>query len=118
MTTRFKPVPASPNAVSSRAPQSDAQHFVEPISVSTAIDDPMGALVRLLDSTDRVRIEAHDGGYLHAIFTTKIMRFKDDVEFELEGRTLHVRSASRVGYSDLGANRKRVEWLRAQLSQR
>jgi uncharacterized protein (DUF1499 family) len=44
------------------------------------------------------------------------LRFVDDVEFLLvpAERVIHVRSASRVGYSDLGTNRKRVEALRAK----
>ncbi|MEM9898790.1 MAG: DUF1499 domain-containing protein [Pseudomonadota bacterium] len=53
--------------------------------------------------------------YIAAVFTTKIMRYKDDVEFRLDDAAVHVRSASRVGYSDLGANRKRIESLRSLL---
>ena len=52
------------------------------------------------------------------VFISRLMRFRDDVEFLLdrEARVFHVRSASRVGYSDLGANAARVERLRALLS--
>ena len=53
--------------------------------------------------------------YLYAEFTTRLMGFVDDVEFlEQDGRT-HVRSASRLGKSDLGVNRKRIETLRQTL---
>ena len=47
---------------------------------------------------------------MHAEFTSVIFRFVDDVEFLLDADSLsiHVRSASRVGYSDLGANRARA----------
>ncbi len=47
-------------------------------------------------------------------FTSAVMRFVDDVEFSLEGSTnsINLRSASRLGKSDLGVNRKRVEKLR------
>ncbi len=52
--------------------------------------------------------------YLHVEFTSLIFRFKDDTEFYLsiEDAKIHFRSASRLGYSDLGANRKRMETIR------
>ena len=50
-------------------------------------------------------------------FTSAVFRFVDDVEFEVDeaARVVHVRSASRVGRGDFGANRKRVEAIRAKL---
>jgi uncharacterized protein (DUF1499 family) len=64
-------------------------------------------------------IKSHQGNYLWATFTSRIFRFVDDVEFRLVGaeNVIHVRSASRVGYSDLGVNRKRVERLRTKFSE-
>jgi uncharacterized protein (DUF1499 family) len=58
-----------------------------------------------------------DAGYLHATFTTPLLKFTDDLELWLDapGGVLQVRSASRLGRSDLGVNRARVERLRAQL---
>ena len=59
-----------------------------------------------------------EDGYLHATFESAVFRFIDDVEFQLspvEG-VINVRSASRVGHSDLGVNRRRVEVLRAELN--
>lgn len=52
--------------------------------------------------------------YWHLEFRSRLFRFVDDVEFlfDLERKVIHVRSASRVGYSDLGVNRKRVERIR------
>jgi len=63
--------------------------------------------------------EEHDG-YLWATFTSRVFRFVDDVEFRMvpSDGIIHVRSGSRVGYSDLGVNRKRVEKLRAGFDQR
>jgi uncharacterized protein (DUF1499 family) len=62
----------------------------------------------------RVRIVTAEECYLHAEFTSALFRFVDDVEFLLDDgtKTIHVRSASRVGYSDLGVNRRRVEAIR------
>lgn len=53
--------------------------------------------------------------YLHATATTRWLRFVDDVEFyyDKEGGLLHFRSASRIGYSDLGANRRRMQEFQA-----
>lgn len=64
----------------------------------------------------RARIVAAEERYIHAAFTSALFRFVDDVEFFLdEGtRTIHVRSASRVGYSDFGVNRRRVEEIRTR----
>ncbi len=52
--------------------------------------------------------------YLHATFTSTLFRFIDDLELSLDenNKLIHIRSASRVGHSDLGQNRKRVERLR------
>jgi uncharacterized protein (DUF1499 family) len=63
--------------------------------------------------------EEHDG-YLWATFTTRLVRFVDDVELRMVSTDgiIHVRSASRVGYSDLGVNRRRVEKLRTLFNQK
>lgn len=62
-------------------------------------------------------ITQNDGSYLHATFTSRLFRFVDDVELRLDaGRgVIHVRSASRVGHSDFGVNRKRVQAVREGL---
>ena len=54
------------------------------------------------------------GPYIRATFTTFLFRFTDDVEFlfDDEKKLIHMRSASRVGYSDLGTNRRRCEAIR------
>jgi uncharacterized protein (DUF1499 family) len=109
---RLRACPDSPNCVSSQA--GDAAHRVEPIAFE---GDPAAALDRLrraVVSLPRARIVSATGGYLHAEFTSLVFRFVDDVELlvDPEQRLIHVRSASRVGYSDLGANRRRVEAIR------
>lgn len=59
-------------------------------------------------------IISQDDDYLHAVFTSAFLRFKDDLELRLDpaNKTIHVRSASRVGHSDFGVNRRRIERLR------
>ncbi|MGB0663924.1 MAG: DUF1499 domain-containing protein [Pontibacterium sp.] len=109
--------PNSPNCVLSQGAQ-DEQHAVAPIRYSGQTSDAKAALERVLAESPRTKIKNSTEYYVHAEFTSLIFRFVDDVEFLIEPASeaegvIHVRSASRVGHSDLGANRKRVEKLRA-----
>lgn len=63
------------------------------------------------------RIETATDTYLHASVKTQLFRFVDDLELLLDSEAglVHVRSASRIGSWDLGANRRRVERLRRKL---
>ena len=61
------------------------------------------------------KIETRSEDYLHATFRSRFFQFVDDLELRREGLVVHVRSASRVGHSDLGANRKRVEAIKENL---
>ncbi|MEL6714840.1 MAG: DUF1499 domain-containing protein [Planctomycetota bacterium] len=110
---RLAPCPASPNCVCSEAGPSE-DSFISAFEVPEG-EDPRAAFERLVGLVaSRGRVAARDGDWLHAVFTTRILRFRDDVELRLDeaARVVHVRSASRLGYSDLGANRARVERLR------
>ena len=111
---KLSPCPDSPNCVSSQSP--DPSHFVEPLSYTDSQTDATARLLKLIESMPRTQIISNTGNYLHAEFTSLIFRFVDDVEFlfDKEKNLIHVRSASRVGYSDLGMNRKRIEALRQQ----
>jgi uncharacterized protein (DUF1499 family) len=112
---RLAPCPESPNCVCSF--DSDDEHAIAPLQAGEDSQASFEQLRTLLQSMSRVRIVADKGNYLHAEFTTPLLRFVDDVEFLLDADAgvIHVRSASRVGHSDLGANRKRVEQLRERL---
>lgn len=114
-TVPLAPCPGSPNCVSSLAPGSDREHYIEPFSFS---GDPAAAWQRLKTAVlaeKRVTIVEERNGYLHAEIRSLIFRFVDDVEFSLaaDAGLINVRSASRTGYSDFGVNRKRVERIRA-----
>ena len=114
--SRLSACPDSPNCVSSQA--ADQRHAIAPLFFS---DDGQAALEKIhkiLQGWPGVRIISQTPGYLHAEFTSTLFRFVDDVEFVVvpnEG-VIHFRSCSRVGYSDLGANRHRMESLRKKLS--
>jgi uncharacterized protein (DUF1499 family) len=104
------PCPSSPNCVSSLA--TDAEHHVEPLRIvgdpTHAIDD----LRRIIEGMPRARIVAANSTGLHAEFRSRIFRFIDDVDLQLDGHVVQIRSASRTGYSDFGVNRERVEAIR------
>jgi len=106
---KLSPCPASPNCVSSEDGTPQAQG-VEPLSADSWAQIPTA--VQALGGT----VTQQESDYIAAEFTSAIFRFTDDVEFRRSADAVHVRSASRVGHSDMGANRKRVDALRAQLS--
>ena len=105
--------PKSPNCVCSTA--SDAGHRIDPFPMRGDARATRAALVTLLEGWPRTTIVASEGDLVRAECRTRLLRFTDDVTFLVDEAAgcVHVRSASRVGYSDLGANRKRIEALRA-----
>jgi len=110
--SKLAPCPASPNCVSSQA--GDRDHSVQPIACTTDTPAAMADLKRIILSMKRSRIVTETGNYIHAEFTSAVWRFVDDVEFYADesAGVIHVRSASRLGTSDFGVNRKRVEAIR------
>ncbi len=106
---RLPACPDSPNCVSTQA--EDAEHRMDPIRFEGNAADAMAAIRQTLSSMPRVKVVSETANYLHAEATSLILRFKDDLEFYFddEERLIHFRSASRVGYSDLGANRSRMQ---------
>jgi uncharacterized protein (DUF1499 family) len=113
---RLKLPPPTPNAVSSQA--GDEAHRVEPLRFDGDPHQAFARLRRLIAGWPGAAIVAESPGYLHAEFSTRWLRFVDDVELYLEGsaKLIHVRSASRLGHSDLGTNRRRVEAIRARFA--
>ena len=113
---RLAPVINKPNNVSSQADVNDRAHYVAPLTFSGDGAVAFQKLCKLVRAQPRASVVTQDGQYLHAEFSSPLMGFVDDVEFLLaaEQTLIHVRSAARLGYSDFGVNRKRVESLRAQ----
>lgn len=111
--------PDSPNCVCSQA--TDALHQIAPIPFQGASDAGMSAIEAAVMSLPRTTIvtKSVSEGYLHAEARSHVFGFVDDVEFWFDeaNHVIHVRSASRVGYSDLGVNRARVELLTQSLMQ-
>ena len=111
---RLKPCPESPNCVCSQA--EDADHAMEPIPFSGLAEDAQDVIRNVINRQPRVKILTDEAGYIHAEFRSLIFRFADDVEFVIdkEKKLIHFRSASRVGHSDMGVNRSRMERIRDQ----
>src|SRR5262245_46267656 len=107
------PCPSKPNCVSSLA--RDAAHQIAPIAFR---GDPAQAMRRLravIEAMPRTHIVSASDSALRAEFTSRLFRFVDDVDCVVDSAAgvIQIRSASRVGYSDLGVNRTRVEAIRA-----
>ena len=108
---RLQPCPSSPNCVCSQ--DSDGEHRIEPIPYLGEASAALARMKSIILAEPRTRVIEEKPNYLHAVFTSRVFRFQDDVEILVDdtAKILQVRSASRVGHSDLGVNRKRVERL-------
>ncbi len=106
--------PDSPNCVSSQS--DDPRHAIAPFRYEGTAEKAKAILIKTVLGMKRSRIVISEELYLHAEFTSAFFRFVDDVEFLLDDgkKLIHVRSASRVGNSDFGVNRKRVEEIRTR----
>lgn len=111
---RFRAPPTGkPNWVSSQADAADRVHAVAPLAFAGDAASAMQRLHGIVDDIPRAQIIESRPDYLYVEFSSALMGYVDDVEFYCDGRAVQLRSSSRLGYSDLGANRKRIEALRA-----
>jgi uncharacterized protein (DUF1499 family) len=116
---RLKPCGAQPNCVSSGA-TTGSQHHVAPFRIQ-----PDQANVAWADLVEVIavaggEVQENAPPYLAATFRSRVFGFVDDLEclIDRDAGLIHVRSAARVGYSDMNVNRARVERLRAMLAAR
>ncbi|MFT6599668.1 MAG: hypothetical protein ACJATD_000503 [Alloalcanivorax sp.] len=116
-TRLLAPCPSAPNCVSSLA--EDDRHRVAPLPGAGDRAGSLAMLEEVLDTLPRVAYERIGPARIQARFTSRILRFVDDVTLYVhDDGLIDVRSASRLGYWDLGANRRRVEDLRERLNAR
>ena len=110
---RLAECPSSPNCVSTQTALE--RHGMAPIPFSGSAEEAMQRVRKVIAGMPRARIVTAEGDYLHVEFRSAVFRFVDDVEFlvDPDEKVIHFRSASRVGYSDLGVNRRRMEQIRA-----
>ena len=114
---RLADCPSSPNCVSTQA--DDAEHRMQPIPLTGSADEAMQRIKAVVAKMPRTKIVTAEDNYLHVEFRSALFRFVDDVEFLIDPdeQLTHFRSASRVGYSDFGVNRGRMEQIRKALSE-
>lgn len=119
---RLKPPSKTPNSVSSQAslypdhPQR-AYADIAPLPLNGDAAATLARIGNIVEAMEGGEIVKREPGYLYAQFTTRIMRYVDDAEFWFDPNAgvIQVRSSSRLGSSDLGVNRKRIEFIRQKL---
>lgn len=106
-------MPKSPNAVSTQT--SDAAYYVEPLKMKVDITSTVTAIEKAIKGYGGGEILIEEDTYIYVVFETGKMHYKDDVEFyiDMEEAVVHYRSASRIGYSDMGLNKERYMALKA-----
>ncbi len=112
--------PASPNCVVSYKNSPDDEHFVDPFKYVGDKQNSYDKIIKILGGEKGCKVIAKEVNYIRAEFTSAIFGFVDDVEFLFpsdQDQFIHVRSSSRIGHSDLGVNRKRVEMIRFKYHQ-
>lgn len=108
--------PTAPNCVSSLA--EEPQHAVQPLTFGGNVHAAWERLKSVVENLPRTDVVVEEPDYLAAECSSRLFGFVDDLEFQLDAHdsVIHMRSASRVGYSDLGVNRRRVERVRELFS--
>ena len=111
------PCPDSPNCVSSDAPE--GSHHVAPLMIEGSPEKAWSTAIRIVSEWPRTTLVSEGPGLARFECRSALFRFVDDLELQLRADQdlIAVRSASRVGYSDFGVNRKRVESLREALQE-
>ncbi len=120
---RLKPPSNTDNSVTSQAalyPDHPQRAYSDVAPLPLRGDGPatLAKISAVVAAMDGAQVVKSDPDYLYAQYTTRLMKFVDDVEFWYDptARVIQVRSASRVGKGDMGVNRKRVEAVRAALA--
>jgi uncharacterized protein (DUF1499 family) len=106
------PCPASPNCVVTQ--DADEAHSIKPITYKTDLNTARETLLKVLTVVPGTEVIKQTNNYIRAQSTSRLMGFIDDVEFYFpsEDKVIEMRSASRLGESDLGVNRRRLEQIR------
>lgn len=120
---KLAPPAKTPNSVSSQAKlwpdaprRQEAQIAALPAQGGAATT--MAKLKSIVEKTPGAQVIESRSDYLYAQYTSRLMKFVDDVEFWFDptAGVVQVRSASRLGEKDFGVNRARVESIRQALA--
>lgn len=108
----LSPVPDSPNGVSTQTEVEEKK--VEPLPFIGDLEASKERILEAVKAYGKHHVKVKRGQYLHIVFKTGTMQYKDDAEFyfDVEEGLIHFRSASRIGHSDMGLNRERYEAIR------
>ena len=117
---QLMPCPTTPNCVSSQT--TDKDQFIQPLHFSGTGEEAQQRLLQILNTFQKTNILTVQKNYIRVAFSSKIFGFVDDAEFYFmpiknDKVVINLRSASRIGYSDLGVNRKRIEQIRKIFNQ-
>ncbi len=113
---RLTDCPDRPNCVSSQTDSSD--NAIAPFEYTQSRKEAIQTLMNVIKALPRAKLNEKSDTYVYVEVKSKIFGFVDDVEFFIPEKeaVIHVRSASRLGYSDFGVNRKRIESIRKDFS--
>ncbi|MBW4461989.1 MAG: DUF1499 domain-containing protein [Nodosilinea sp. WJT8-NPBG4] len=113
---KLLPCPSTPNCVVSQE-GADKDHAIAPIAYTGSREEARELLIKVLGVVPRTEIAEQQENYIRVKSTSRIMGFVDDTEFYLpeDEPVIHVRAAARLGESDLGVNRRRLEQIRFAL---
>ena len=119
---KLKPPSMTENSVTSQAalyPDHPQRKYADIAPLALKGDGPatLARIKAIVEGMEGAKVVKSEPGYLYAQFTTRVMKYVDDVEFWFDpaANAIQVRSASRVGRGDMGVNRKRIEAVRAAL---
>ena len=112
---RLAACPDKPNCVCTLG--DSEEHAIAPYRYRKTLLEAKAVLKQVFNERSRTRLVQEEEAYLHYEVRSLLFRFVDDVEFQFDdaSKTIHFRSASRMGYSDFGVNRRRMEEVRSLL---
>ena len=112
---RLASCPDSPNCVCTL--NNSKEHAIAPYRYRKTLDEAKAVLKQIFSERRRTELVQEEAAYLHYEVRSLLFRFVDDVEilFDDASKTIHFRSASRMGHSDFGVNRRRMEEVRSLL---
>lgn len=110
-TIPLKPCPSSPNCVCTY--EKKARKSAPTLPFKGTLDESRAELIKLIATLEGAVLVQENATYLHFEFHTAIGHFIDDVEFYFDelNKVIHYRSASREGYGDFGANKRRMKGI-------
>lgn len=111
---QLRKCPEKPNCINSFY-QDDKDHYIAPLKTALTINEIKNIIK---SKRPNFKIEKSNDQYLYYTYESSLMGFVDDIELLLIEDLLYFRSASRVGYSDMGANKERIEKLKLNLKDR